>query len=444
MDLDTAKEKLLVEYLLSSPDTFALCTSIVRPEYFNPEHKNCVKFLQNYYDKYNALPSPEQVKAEVNVDLSLHKITKDKIEYVADEIEAFCRYNALVQAVLASPKLIEEQKAGEIEQLFKDAVSVSLDKDLGIDYFDKIRERLERMAEEGDRISTGWKEVDEVMFGGHARKELLMFSANSGVGKSVVLANYGLNMVEQGYNVLYITLELSEDLISQRLDTMITSVASAVWKYHQEKIAQGVEKKGQKSGSYVLKRMATGTPAREFRAYLKEFELKKGYLPDVLIVDYLDNMGSNESVSADNVFEKDKRSSEQLRDLLHDYNMLGASASQQNRGAIDEPRINQSHVAGGISKINTSDTWISIIASESMKAAKECRFQFVKTRSSDGVGKMVTLKWLPNIRIVDADTPTIQLLGAAKENHPNRQLMGEHEVAYINQEEDLLDAFDIE
>lgn len=444
MELETAKEKLLVEYLLSSPDTFALCTSIIRPEYFNPKHKNCVKFLQEYYEKYNALPSPEQVNAEVGVQLKTHKITKDKIDYVCDEIETFCRYNALVQAVLAAPKLIDQQKVGEIEQLFKDAVSVSLNKDLGIDYFDNVRERLKRMAEEGDRVSTGWKEVDEVLFGGHARKELMVFSANSGVGKSVVLANYGLNMLEQGYNVLYITLELSEELVSQRVDTMITAVASAVWKYHQEKIAQAVDKKGKNTGEFVVKWMPAGTPSREIRGYLKEFELQKGYIPDVLIVDYLDIMGANEKVSADNVFQKDKLSSEQLRNITHDYNMFGVSASQQNRGAIDEPRVNQSHVAGGLSKINTSDTWISIIASDSMKAAQECRFQFVKTRSSDGVGKMVTLKWLPNIRVVDSDAPSIQLLGPAKEEHPNRQLMAAHEIAYVDQDKDLLDIFDTE
>jgi hypothetical protein len=119
-------------------------------------------------------------------------------------------------------------------------------------------------------------------------------------------------------------------------------------------------------------------------------------------------MGSNERVSADNVFEKDKRSAEQLRDIGNDFNMAIATASQQNRSAVDEVRINQSHVAGGISKINTSDTWISIIATDTMKAQGECRFQFIKTRTSDGVGSQVTLRWLPNIRLVDSEVPSIQ------------------------------------
>lgn len=406
--MDNKKQQLLIEYLISSPDTFALCTSIISSNYFVPEYRNCVDFIQKYYEDYNSLPSTDQVKAEVDVDLNTHNISSDQILYCANEIEAFCKQSAIEKAILASPELIEQKKYGEVEQLIKDAVTVSLNRDIGVEYFENVRERLERMANEQERMSTGWKDVDEVLFGGNARKELMIFSANSGIGKSVVLANYGLNQAELGLNVLYISLELSEDLIAQRYDTMISGVQSKIWKYQKEKIVQAVEDKGRQTGRITVKRMNTGTTARDIRGYLKEFELKQGYIPDVLIVDYLDLMGSNERVSADNVFEKDKRSGEQLRDILNDYNMAGASASQQNRGAVDELRINQSHVAGGISKINTSDTWISIVATEAMKAQGICKFQFIKTRTSDGVGKQVTLRWQPNIRIVDDANSVIE------------------------------------
>ena len=102
-------------------------------------------------------------------------------------------------------------------------------------------------------------------------------------------------------------------------------------------------------------------------------------------------MEANQRISADNVFEKDKRVSEQIRDIGTDYNAVTASASQQNRGAVDEPHINQSHVAGGISKVNTSDVWISILANPTQRAAGEGAFQFLTTRCSDGVGKRISL-----------------------------------------------------
>lgn len=406
--MDNAKQKLLIEYLLSSPDTFALCTSIVDPDYFAPEYRISVSFIQEYYEQYNSLPSTDQVVAEGGVEFKPQQVTRDQVEYCANEVEAFCKQSAIEQAILSCPELIDKGDYGKVEQLIKDAVTVSLNKDLGLEYFENVRERLERLENEAQRLSTGWKEVDDLLNGGHARKELLVFSANSGVGKSVALLNYALNQVEMGRSALYISLELSEDVISQRYDTMISNVSTAVWKYNKEKIVQTVEAKGKETEKLTIKRMNSGTTARDIRAYLKEFELKKGYIPDILVIDYLDIMGSNERVSADNVFEKDKRSAEQLRDIGNDYNMAIATASQQNRSAVDETRINQSHVAGGISKINTSDTWISIIASETMKAQGECRFQFVKTRTSDGVGKMVTLRWMPNIRLLDSETPSVE------------------------------------
>jgi KaiC/GvpD/RAD55 family RecA-like ATPase len=416
--MEDKKQKLLLEYLISSPDTFALCTSIVVPDYFTPELRNTVKFVQQYYDSYNSLPSPQQIQAETDIELGKHEITRDQIEYCANEIEAFCKQSAIEKAILKSPELIEQGKYGEVEQLIKDAVTISLNRDIGLEYFENVRERLERMEKESERLPTGWSQVDEILFGGHARKELLVFSANSGVGKSVALANYGLNQAELGLNVLYISLELSEDLLAQRYDTMISSVSTAIWKLQKEKIVQAVEKKAQESGKITVKRMNSGTTPRDIRAYLKEFELKQGYVPDVLIVDYLDIMGSNERISADNVFEKDKRAAEQLRDIGNDYNMAVATASQQNRSAVDELKINQSHVAGGISKINTSDTWISIVATETMKAQEICKFQFIKTRTSNGVGKQITLKWQSNIRIVDDEDSVIETF-VQKDNASN-------------------------
>jgi hypothetical protein len=139
--------------------------------------------------------------------------------------------------------------------------------------------------------------------------------------------------------------------------------------------------------------MPSATNANAIRAYLKEFELKNGFIPDMLIVDYLDKMSPNEKISADNISEKDKLSSEQLNDIGFDYNMFIATASQQNRSAIDAQELNQSHIAGGLTKVNAVDIYISIILTPSMKAGGEVGFSFLKTRSNDGVGKTVYLRW---------------------------------------------------
>lgn len=440
--METKKQKLLLEYLISSTDVYALCAGIIKSEFFDPEFRNTVAFIQQYFDQHHSLPSLEQIEAESNVVLSKHDITRDKFEYTALEIEQFCKQKAIEHAILKSPDLIEKKDYGKVEQLIRDAVTVSLNRNLGTLYFDDPMQRLIQSEENGDKISTGWEEVDKLMFGGLERGELLVFSANSGGGKSIALSNLALNFLQQGLNVVYFSFELSEKLISQRYDTMISGVSTAEWKYHKEKIAQEVNKAANRSGQFIIKQFKPSTKPMELRAYLKEYELKFKHTPDLIIVDYIDIMKPNEHVSADNVFEKDKMVSEQLRAIGMDYNAVVASASQQNRQAVDVVEVNQSHVAGGMSKVNTADWWISVIATKTMRAAGECAFQFLKTRSSDGVGSVVYLNWNKNIRITDntgSKNQSSQLTLSRKNNTMPTPLFDASEDGPST---DLLDAFD--
>lgn len=393
MDKNSSKQKLLLEYLTSSPDTFALCKSIVKASYFTPDLRRTVAFIHTYYDKYNALPTLNLIEAETSVTLKHHPITRDQIAFWADEIEMFCRQKAIEEAVITASSLIKEQDYGKIEQLVRDAIAVSLNRDLGIQYFEHPLNRLEEAAKSPQRISTGWRDMDDALGGGLARTEILLVSANSGGGKSITLANLAVNMVLQGLNVLYISLELSEEMVAQRFDTMFTGIPTVNWRPHIYDIADTLENIGSTSGCLTIKRMPSGTNANTIRSYLKEYELKLGIIPDLLVVDYLDIMGTNEKVSADNVWEKDKRATEQLRDILFDYNMMGATASQQNRAAIDAAELNQGHIAGGITKVNTVDWYLSIVMTPTMKAANEIMFIFLKSRSSDAQGKMIHLVW---------------------------------------------------
>jgi archaellum biogenesis ATPase FlaH len=398
----TSKQQLLLEYLVASPDTFALCKNIVKSEYFNPEYRKTVDFIHGYYDKYNSTPDAVQVEAETGVELEKRDVTRDQIKYCSTEIETFCRKKAIEKAILASAALLEKGDEGGIEALVRDAISVSLTTDLGVDYFADPAGRLEKLSLEPPRTTTKWPLFDEMIGGGLSRTEMLLFSANSGGGKSVALANLGLNFAAQGLNVLYISLELSETMIAQRLDMMLTGIPTITWRDNMKEITSSLNQIAPHMGKIIIKRMESGTNCNAIRGFLKEYELKTGTIPDLLIVDYLDIMGPNEKVSADNVFEKDKRSAEQLRDILFDYNIFGATASQQNRSAIEAAELNQGHIAGGISKVNTVDIYCSLILTPSMKASGEIGMQFLKTRSSDGVGKTIYLVWDNNsLRILN-------------------------------------------
>ena len=281
---------------------------------------------------------------------------------------------------------------------------ISLQRNLGLRYFDDPEERLKRMLNEDPVQSTGWAEVDELLFGGISRKELLLVSANSGGGKSITLANLAFNFIKQGLNVLYISLELSEDVVAQRFDTMFTGVGRKDWKAHVSEITTRLASEKDDAGVMDIIQMPSGTKANEIKAYLKEYYLHYNMMPDLLVLDYLDKMHPNEKIDMSDVWTKDKLVSEQLRDIGVEYNMFIATASQLNRDAVKASHHDHSHIAGGISKINESDVYWSIVMTESMKAAGQISFTFQKTRNSDGVGKTVYLKWDgKHLRILDQD-----------------------------------------
>lgn len=423
------KQKILIEYLISSVDTYAICKSIIRSEFFNPEYRNIVTFITNYYDNYSTTPNTKQIQAETGVALDTHDTTKDQIEWCSKEVEKFCKRKALEHAVIKSSELIGTDREGEIESLIKDATQLSLNKDLGIQYFDDPETRLREYAKEPSRITTGYKELDRVMGGGLARTEIILVSANSGGGKSITLSNLAINFLEQGFNVLYITLELSEKLIQERFNTHFTGVPTMSWQSNIDTIANKINSIKPTMGNLAIKRYPSGTNANVFRSYIKEYELKFKHKPDFLIVDYLDIMGTNENVSIENVSQKDKAAAEQFKDILDDYDMFGATASQQNRSAVEAKELNQSHIAGGMTKINAVDWYFSIVFTAMMKSMKEFTLICLKARSSSGLGEYVNLEW---------DNNSLRILNKAQ--HTNHDSIS---VKVAEQKESKLSLFDI-
>lgn len=387
------KQQLLLEYLISSPDVYVICQHIIEPEYFGPKLVGAVAFIKKYYGDHSSMPSVEQVLVEGGVLLTLRDVTDDVREYCANEIERFCRHAGMTAAILKSVELIDKGRIDDVMSVVSDAVLISLNHDMGLSYYDNVRERLDAMLVGQTTISTGWPSVDEALFGGLSRKELFLVAANSGGGKSITLANLALNFSDQNMEVLYLSLELAPEIVSQRFDTMITGISRKDWKDHIDEIVETIECKREGCGKITVIQMTSQTKANQIRAYLKEYQLLNKRVPDMLVVDYLDKMAPNEHVDANNAFGKDKLCSEQLRDIGVDLNMVVATASQLNRSAVGNFEHDHSQIAGGISKIHESDVYMSIIMTSEMKAVGDATFIFQKTRNSDGDGKAVNMQW---------------------------------------------------
>lgn len=395
--------------MLSAPDVFAKCQSIVQSSYFDPDLARVVGFVKKYYNQHHAIPSVDTIKAETGILFNSRLLNPDEQDYTTDEIEKHCKYKALEEAVIGSIDYVKAGDGGKVQELIEEAMQVGLKKDLGLRYFENPAERLERMLNDPPVIPTGWKDVDEALFGGYSRKELLLVSANSGGGKSITLANLGFNALQMGYNVLYISLELAADIVAQRYDTMFTGISRKVWKGHINEIITGLENAAEQPNTGVLDiiQMTSGTTSNDIRTYLNNFYMQHKCMPDVLIVDYLDKMGPNQKMNISDVWNKDKLCSEQLRDIGVDHNLAVLTASQLNREAVKATSHDHTHIAGGISKINECDIYWSILMDEIKRAEKICEFKLQKTRNSDGVGKTLVLRWdYKYLRILNPDEET--------------------------------------
>ena len=400
-------EQLFLQFMISDPDAYIKVSSILDPANFeSSDVRDAVEFVQEYANKYTKLPTTAQIKASTGVSVELLEDTKTHDEWFCTEFEEFTRHKTLESVILNSVKLLEEKRYGEVESKVKAAVQLGLVKDLGTDYFDDPVKRLEAIKDNSSLIPTGWRDFDHKLYGGFNRGEITIFAGQSGAGKSLFLQNLCVNYATSGLNAVYITLELSENLTAMRLDAMVSGVETKGVLKNIDDVAMKVKTYGKKhKGSINLKQLPNGCTINDIRSYVKELETKTGRKCDAILVDYLDLMSpAGVKVSASDQFIKDKYVSEELRNLAIELDVLMVTASQLNRGSYDEVEFDPSHIAGGISKVNTADNVVGIFTSAAMKESGRYQVQFMKTRSSSGVGQRVDLAFCPKtLRIYDME-----------------------------------------
>ena len=400
-------QKLYIEFLLAEKDLFVRCNAITNSKYFTRKYQPVMDFIQDHVEHYGDLPTQEQIaaKTQQKFDDVKDKITDDHKKWFMDEYEKFCRHKALEGAILASADKLEKHEYGSVEQLIKDAVSIGLAKNFGLNYWDDPAGRIQKIKDNRGQNSTGWTSLDKVLYGGFNPGELNIFAGGSGSGKSLFMQNMALNWALSGKNVVYVSLELSEELCSMRLDAMLTQMSTRDVMKNAEDVTLKVRMAAKKAGVLQVIQMKNGSTVNDIKAYIKEFQIQKNIKVDALMVDYLDlMMPVTVKVNPSDQFIKDKFVSEELRNLATELNILFVTASQLNRGAVDEVEFDHSHIAGGISKINTADNLIGIFSSRAMRERGRVQIQFMKTRSSSGVGTKLDLGYDMNtLRITDLD-----------------------------------------
>ena len=392
-------------YLLKSDQDFYLqIVNLVKPDYFEfPVHGKIYTVVQNYYEKYKKLPNDDfieqELKARKSEKESLHDFTDelayinrldtsaiDGENYYLDIIEKFAKREAMKDAIKKSLILIKEDRMDETEALVRQALTVSRTVDVGQQYFSSLQARWDRTynAEEADKYKTLLPSLNRSLEGGLGNKELAMVIAPPGVGKSLWLVNQAVQSMIEGRKVLYVSLEMSEDKIAQRFDSVTTLIPQSQLKdpSAQLKVDErlSIFRTNFPDSRLVIKEFPTGTATvNTLRALLVQLKNYEEFEPDVLIVDYLELLRPVRENQHE--YQAQQRIAEELRGLAMETKVLVWTATQTNRQGRSVKIITDAELGDSYGKIRTCDFAVSLNQSEEEFDSGNMRAYVVKSRN---------------------------------------------------------------
>ena len=415
-------QRLFLEVMITDTQNFVRVQNIFNADNFDRGLREAAKFIVEHSSRYSALPTFDQINAVSGLELRSAELDSSQQDWFLEEFENFTRRQELERAILSSADLIAKGDYDPVEKLIKDAVQISLTRDLGTDYWADPGQRINRYFNSGGQVSTGWPQLDKIMYGGFSRGELNIFAGGSGSGKSLVMMNIALNWLQQGLHGVYVSLELSEELCGLRTDAMLNDISTKDIRKNIEDTALKVRMASRRAGSYRIKYMPAQSTVNDIRSFLKEYQIQTGHRVDFMMIDYLDLlMPVSAKVSPNDLFVKDKYVSEELRNLAKELGVLMITASQLNRSAVEEVEFDHSHISGGISKINTADNVFGIFTSRAMRERGKYQIQCMKSRSSTGVGMKIELDYnMETMRISDPGLDSLQATRSTTESVMDR------------------------
>ncbi len=390
----TSFQSKIVASLMSDIKFIQTISDILEPDMFDSDStKWLVKSIRDYFYEYKKQPTVEVVKYKIDeIDNDVLKsgvvdklrdvwknIEATDLEFVQSETLDFCKNQTLKSAILESVDMLENKNYDGIKSLIDNAMKAGSERDLGHDYIPSLEVRLSESAR--ITVKTPWDVINDITDGGLGAGELGVVVAPAGIGKSWTLQALGSEVVRQGKTVVHYTLELNENYVGLRYDSIFSGVTTGNIKYHKE----DVEKKLQSlPGKLLIKYFPTkAASVNTIGSHLKQIELS-GVDIDMVIVDYADILMPTGNF-------KEKRHAigtiyEDLRGLAGELEIPIWTASQANRSALEEDVIGADKVSEDYSKVMTADFVISMSRKVEDKIANTGRFHVIKNRFGiDGV-----------------------------------------------------------
>jgi len=382
----------IISSLLGEKVFLQTICDILEPEYFDADsNKWIAQTIREYFFEYKTSPTLEVMKVkidEIENDIlkvavvdglkeSWRLIQSTDLKFVQEQTLEFCRNQVIKAAILESVDLLEVGQYDEIKKMVDEAMKAGSERDLGHDYIDGIEERLTKSSRE--TVKTGWDPIDELMDGGLGGGELGVVVAPAGIGKTWCLQSLGASAVKRGLNVVHYTLELNQNYVGLRYDTVFSGVTTADIKYYQDDVKKKID---QLKGTLLIKYFPTKSASvQTLTSHLSQIEIQ-GTKPDLVLVDYADilkGVGSEKRHVLENIYED-------LRGLAGEIECPIWTASQANRSSLEEEVIDATKVAEAYSKVMIADFVVSVSRKVEDKIANTSRFHVIKNRFGiDGI-----------------------------------------------------------
>ena len=404
------KESMILKHLLKWEDFCRKVLPYLKVEYFqDATSKALLTKIADYVKTYNGIPTSEAIIIMLDQDKDvtdsvfqetgkfLNEIESDnslpELQWLLDETESFCQSKAIYNGIMKSISILDNKdkadQAGLIPTMLSDALSVSFDPNIGHDFIENADDRFEWYHTEEERIPFDIDYLNTITKGGLPRKTLNMILASTGVGKTLIMCHMATGFWLAGKNVLYITMEMSEERIAERIDANALNVnlndlTNLPKPIYDNKIA-GV--KSRTAGKLIVKEFPTASAhVGHFRHLLRELKIKKKFVPDVIIVDYLNICCSSRiqgQSSSVNSYTLIKSVAEELRGLAVECNVPVISGTQTNRGGFNNSDIEMGDISESAGTSMTVDFLIAVISTEELQTANQFLFKQLKNRYND-------------------------------------------------------------
>ena len=404
--METRIEQTILKNLIHNEEFTRKCIPFLKPEYFTDiSEKTIYEFSYDYFQKYTKPPTVEALLINLDNATSLNEsVVKDAKnivkgfsgddtpqDWLVDETEKWCKDRAIYIAVMDSIEVIDkksQRSTGEIPELLKDALSVSFDTHIGHDVLEDAEDRFDFYHTEEEKIPFDLEYFNKITKGGLPNKTLNICLAGTGVGKSLFMCHMGSAALMMGKNVLYITMEMSEERIAERIDANTLNVPMKDLPDMSKKMYdKKIDKlKNKTKGKLIVKEYPTAAAhAGHFRHLLQELSIKKDFQPDIIFIDYLNICASHRirPGSGANSYTLVKSIAEELRGLAVEYDVPIMSATQTTRSGYGSTDIGLEDTSESFGLPATADMMFALITSDELEELDQLVVKQLKNRYND-------------------------------------------------------------